>query len=231
MAEKCIPELAVQYMQNIGSLEEIRSYSIREMANFLLAVKHECTHRNILRVSGNFKIDQFEQDPLTPTKRGLLTSDFAKISTQIRYKKNNRYVKVATLILTICSGKFGLSPSKFSWVIFARTTSKWGHDFDETLVEIARKDPTSRFYNKIKHIDEDTVMFHEAPVSTTLTVESAIKDVIAVAEFIYSADKVFDEKWKEETLQQKQADILQSTPAMGTGANFPMGHNVNPALE
>ena len=82
MAEKCIPELAVQYMKNIGSLEEIRSFAIREMADFLLSVKHECSHRNILRVAGNFVIDQFTQDPVTPNKRGLLTSDFAKITTR-----------------------------------------------------------------------------------------------------------------------------------------------------
>lgn len=228
MAEKCIPELAVQYMQNIGSLEEIRSYSIREMANFILGVKHECSHRNILRVAGNFKIDQYAQDPLTPTKRGLLTSDFAKIATPIRYKKNNRYVKVASLSLAICCGMFGLSPSKFSWVIYSRTTSRWGHDFDETLVEIARKDPTSRFYNKIKHIDEDTIMFHAAPVSTQLTVDAATKDVIAVAEFIYSSDSVFDKKWKEDVVSETEANSSQNNLAPRTGAVSPMSQEFTP---
>jgi hypothetical protein len=229
MAEKCIPELAAQYMKNIGSLEEIRSYAIREMANFLLSVKHECSHRNILRVAGNFVIDQFAQDPVTPNKRGLLTSDFAKITTKIRYKKNNRYVAVANLVLALCCGMFGLSPSKFSWIIFTKTTSRWGHDFDETLVELARKDPTSRFYNKIKHIDEDTAMFHEATASSQLTVDAATKDVRAVAEFIYSSGDVFDKKWKDDAVTETENGIPTKSLAPEIGAGAPINPNITPA--
>lgn len=210
MSEKQIPELAVRYMENAGSLEEIRSYSIREMDNFLLKIKHECSRLNILRVAGNFKIDHFAQDPVTTNKRALLTSDFAKIGTPVRYKKNNRYNQVAMLYLAICCGQFGLPLSQFYWTIFSQTTSKTNWDFDETLVELSRKDPTSRFYNKIKQIDEDTILFHAVPVDPALTVEAATKDIMAVATFIYSADDVFVEKWKDQMISDKEDDISKT---------------------
>lgn len=220
MSEKHIHELAVQYLQNIGTLEEIRSYSIREMDNFLLNVKHECSRKNILRVQGNFKIDLFTEDPDTPNKRGLLTSDYAILRTQIKYKKNNRYTRVAYLFLMLCSGsQFGIPPSRFHWIIASKTTSKWGYDFDETLVEQARKDPTSRFYNKIKSIDEDTVLYHVEPVSEKLTVETATNDVIAVAKFIYSTGEIFAEKWKDEKILETKPVIAETTTEFNLYSN------------
>jgi len=214
VSESRMHDIAIQYLQNIGAIEEIRSYSIREMDNFLLKVKHECAHQNILRMQGNFKIDQFADDPDTPNKRGLLTSDYARLRTQIRYKKNNRYTVVAHLFLTLCCGQFGLPQSQFYWIIVSRTTSKWGHDFDETLIELARKDPTSRFYNKIRSIDEDTVLYHAEPLAKNVTVESATNDVMAVAKFIYSTDEIFAEKWKDQKIEETKTEAPPKTTPM-----------------
>lgn len=226
MSEMQLPELAVRYLENVGSLEEIRSYSIREMVNFLLNVKHECSHENILKVKGNFKIDQFAQDPVTPKQRGLLTSDFARIRTPIRYKKNNRYNQVGMLYLAICCGEFGLPPSQFFWVIFTKTTSKTRWDFDETLAEWSLKDPLSRFYNKIEKIDEDTILFHKVPVGSKLTVEVATNDVLAVAKFIYSADHLFAEKWKDQMIPDTEDDCSENISLPKTDPIIPMNQDI-----
>jgi len=206
MKDRKIPELAILYMGNIGTLQEIRSSSDREMANFLLDIKNYCFQKNVLRVEGNFRIDQFERDPETAQKRGLLTSDFARLSTPIRYKKNNRYIRVADLKIKICCGLFGLSPSQFHWVVYTTTTSKWGCDFDETLQEIAKQDTGSRFYNTIRKIDEDTLLFHSIPVSKELSVEEAVNDIQAVADFIYKSDPIFADKWKDQDIMDTEAE-------------------------
>jgi hypothetical protein len=136
------------------------------------------------------------------------------MGTNIKYKKNNRYTKVASLYLLLCSGMFGLSPSKFYWIIISKTTSKWGYDFDETLVELARNNPTSRFYNKIKAIDEDTVLYHAEPVTEKLTVGTATNDVMAVAEFIYATDDIFADKWKDQKIAEIKPEVSETNFAV-----------------
>jgi len=207
MKDHSMQKIAVQYLSNIGAIQEIRSICISEMQNFLRDVSTFCNQKNVLRTEGNFRIDQIDSEPQIPQKKGLLTSDYAKITTAIRYKKNNRYMQVANLEMAICCGYFGLSPNTFHWVIYVRTTSKTADNFDEKLEHIAKENPSSRFYESIKKIDEDTVLFCSSPITEELKVGDAVNDIQAVADFIYSSGKVFDEIWKERAIDNSGEQV------------------------
>lgn len=201
MKDHSMQKIAVQYLSNIGAIQEIRSICISEMQNFLRDVSTFCNQKNILRTEGNFRIDQFDSEPQIPQKKGLLTSDYAKVATPIRYKRNNKYMQVANLEIAICCGQFSLDPNTFHWVVYVRTTSKTADNFDEQLEHIARENPGCRFYDSIKKIDEDTVLFCSSPITESLKIGDTANDVQAVADFIYSSAKVFDEIWKERTIE------------------------------
>ena len=221
MSKDGMPELAVKFFQNVGRLEEIRSYADREAANFLTNVAKKSRRENILRVNGNFRIDPFltsQAEPKPAGKRGLLTSEFRLLDTKIQYKRTYNYAPIARLRAEIRTGEHGLDPSCAHWAIYTITTSKSAWDFDEILHGLAKSSPRSRFYTAMRQIDKNTLLFLAEPVDETLTVERAVADVKAVADFIYEAEPAFQEKWKDQQSIDVEADAEAEAAALAEDA-------------